>query len=209
MSTSSMRLIIVPGLHGSEAQHWQSWLEQRHPGALRLSVADWHTPVLDEWAEQLDQTIGRASGNDWILVAHSFGCLTAARWASRHATARVRAALLVAPANPARFQIAPELMDDRLPFPATVVTSRNDPWFDSAEATQLAHRWGASTWDAGHVGHVNVASGHGPWPLAETLLDVLADLPALPRTARPTRWDRRVPIGEATAVRPRPAAAAP
>ena len=86
---------------------------------------------------------------------------------------RVRAALLVAPANPARFQIAPERLADRLPFPATVVTSRNDPWFDSGEATQLAHRWGASTWDAGHVGHVNVASGHGPWPLAEALLETL------------------------------------
>ena len=85
----------------------------------------------------------------------------------------MRAALLVAPANPARFQITPERLADRLPFPATVVTSRNDPWFDSGEATRLAHRWGASTWDAGHVGHVNVASGHGPWPLAETLLDTL------------------------------------
>lgn len=173
MSSSSMRLIIVPGLHGSEPQHWQSWLEQRHPDARRLSVADWDDPVLDEWAERLDQTIRQAPGSDWIIVAHSFGCLTTARWASRHPTTRVRAALLVAPANPARFQIAPQSLDEALPFAATVVTSRNDPWFDSAGATELAHCWGASTWDAGHVGHVNLASGHGPWPLAEALLETL------------------------------------
>lgn len=173
MSSSSLRLIIVPGLHGSEPQHWQSWLEQRHPDTRRLSVPDWDAPALDDWAERLDRTIRQAPGSDWILVAHSFGCLTAARWASRYASARVQAALLVAPANPARFQIAPELLDGRLPFPATVVTSRNDPWFDSPEASRLAQRWGASTWDAGHAGHVNVASGHGPWPLAEALLEAL------------------------------------
>ena len=189
MTTSTMRLIIVPGLHGSEAEHWQSWLEQRHPGALRLSVADWHTPVLDEWAERLDQTIRQAPGSDWILVAHSFGCLTTARWASRHATARVRAALLVAPANPARFQIAPALLEGPLPFPTTVVTSRNDPWFDSSEATQLARRWGAGTWDAGHAGHLNVASGHGPWPLAEALLETLQGTAAQSRHLRAPHRD--------------------
>ncbi|WP_022981120.1 alpha/beta hydrolase [Ideonella sp. B508-1] len=192
MSSSSMRLIIVPGLHGSEPLHWQSWLEQRHPGAQRLSVQDWHAPVLDEWADALDRTIRQAPGSDWLLVAHSFGCLTAARWASRHATTRVRAALLVAPANPARFQIAPERLADRLPFPATVVTSRNDPWFDSGEATQLAQRWGASTWDAGHVGHVNVASGHGPWPLAEALLEALQTTAAQARRPCPTPLSRPV-----------------
>ena len=63
MSSSSMRLIIVPGLHGSEPLHWQSWLEQRHPGAQRLSVQDWHAPALDAWAEALDRTIRQAPGD--------------------------------------------------------------------------------------------------------------------------------------------------
>lgn len=187
MSSSGLRLIIVPGLHGSEPQHWQSWLELRHPGAQRLSVTDWHAPALDPWAEALERTVRQAPGQDWLLVAHSFGCLTAARWATRHATTRVRAALLVAPANPARFQIKPELLSAALPFPATVVTSRNDPWFDADGATQLASCWGAGTWDGGSVGHVNVASGHGPWPLAETLLDRLAE------ERNPPQGGRRAP----------------
>ena len=40
-------------------------------------------------------------------------------------------------------------------------------------AETWSERWGARLVDAGHAGHINVASGHGPWPAA---LQLIADL---------------------------------
>ncbi|MFC6051089.1 RBBP9/YdeN family alpha/beta hydrolase, partial [Methylobacterium hispanicum] len=53
---------------------------------------------------------------------------------------------------------------DPLPFPSLVVASRTDPHCDYARAEDFAYAWGAAIVDAGDSGHINVASGHGPWP---------------------------------------------
>jgi predicted alpha/beta hydrolase family esterase len=51
-----------------------------------------------------------------------------------------------------------------LPFPALVLASANDPFCDINRARHLADAWSAAFTDAGEVGHINTASGHGPWP---------------------------------------------
>ena len=48
--------------------------------------------------------------------------------------------------------------------PAHLVASRNDPYCDYQRAEDLAGAWGATFQDAGEAGHINVESGHGPWP---------------------------------------------
>jgi predicted alpha/beta hydrolase family esterase len=40
-------------------------------------------------------------------------------------------------------------------------------------ASHLAQSWGADLVDLGHAGHINVASGFGPWPRGKTLRDGL------------------------------------
>lgn len=192
------RLLVVPGLHGSGPTHWQSWLEARHAGSRRMQVGDWDTPQLDDWADCLEQAYQSEPDAQWLIVAHSFGCLTAAHWARRHGSHRIRAALLVAPANPGRFCLDAAYFDAPLPFPTTVVTSRNDPWFAEREARAQAHRWSAAVWDAGLAGHINVDSGHGPWPLGEALVRALAST-----TERPT------PPQRPRAGEPHPASTAP
>lgn len=75
----------------------------------------------------------------------------------------------------------------RLPFPATVVASRDDPYMGYAAAARLAQDWGADLVDLGHAGHVNTESGHGPWPEGLSLLGQLARRAAAPaaRTQAP------------------------
>ncbi|MFM2443489.1 MAG: hypothetical protein RJB09_675, partial [Pseudomonadota bacterium] len=51
-----------------------------------------------------------------------------------------------------------------LPFPTLLVASRNDPLADYAANEDLAKAWGAALLDAGEAGHINMDSGHGPWP---------------------------------------------
>jgi predicted alpha/beta hydrolase family esterase len=52
----------------------------------------------------------------------------------------------------------------RLPFPALLISSSDDPYCTAARAKAMAEAWGASFVDAGALGHINTASGHGPWP---------------------------------------------
>ena len=33
--------LIVPGLHGSGPDHWQSWFERRIPNCVRVVQSDW------------------------------------------------------------------------------------------------------------------------------------------------------------------------
>jgi hypothetical protein len=40
-------------------------------------------------------------------------------------------------------------------------------------ARDWARRWGFVFHDAGDAGHINVESGHGPWPLIRNLLQSL------------------------------------
>jgi predicted alpha/beta hydrolase family esterase len=57
-----------------------------------------------------------------------------------------------------------------LPFPAALVASTSDPYMDIPAARSLARRWGAVFVNAGDCGHINVDSGHGPWPEGRELL---------------------------------------
>jgi predicted alpha/beta hydrolase family esterase len=38
----------------------------------------------------------------------------------------------------------------------------------------LAHDWGSRLVDLGEVGHLNPASGFGPWPLAHAFIEQLS-----------------------------------
>jgi hypothetical protein len=53
---------------------------------------------------------------------------------------------------------------ERLAFPALVVASEDDPHCTFDRARHLANAWGAGLVSAGKAGHINTASGHGPWP---------------------------------------------
>ncbi|MGD8175776.1 RBBP9/YdeN family alpha/beta hydrolase [Marinimicrobium sp. ARAG 43.8] len=176
-------VIVVPGFRGSEPEHWQSWLQEELPGARRVSRVDWHNPTLYHWTTQVVRAIDE-SENPVILVAHSFGSLVSTL-AIRNRRQRVAGAFLVAPADPERFglfgvrsanreleaSIARYLPDSALGVPGTVIASENDPWMKLPHAYAWARRWGLNFHNAGKVGHINVDSGHGPWPLIKELVE--------------------------------------
>ncbi len=186
--SSNDTVLVVPGFHGSGEAHWQSWLESQLPESRRVGGIDWEQPRLHDWAAAIGRDIDRCNGRVW-LVAHSFGCLaSAAAMASRRR--RVAGAILVAPADPERFTTAGarrrtgeharwqpsiEAQLPALPFIdfGLLVASRNDPWMSFGSATAWADRWGLSLFDAGAAGHINVDSGHGPWPLIVELLQAM------------------------------------
>jgi predicted alpha/beta hydrolase family esterase len=130
--------------------------------------------VLKDRVAALHQAISE-DAEPAVLIAHSAGCITSVVWAARH-VGPVRAALLVTPPIIDGFQ--PDDPSDipwviprtRLPFPAVVVASRTDPYTTVEQFEQLADAWGAELFDAGDVGHLDTATGFGPWPDGEQLL---------------------------------------
>ncbi|MDR3323370.1 MAG: alpha/beta hydrolase [Zoogloeaceae bacterium] len=170
-------ILVVPGWHNSAPGHWQSWFEEVVPHTARVQQENWEQPQLSVWAHPVRQALEQAAGPVWV-VAHSFGCLAsvaATRRLPPSLRKKIRGALLVAPADPARFQISAEALSETLPFPTRVVASANDPWVSLDTARQWAGIWGSDFINVGTLGHINIDSGHGPWP------DALAHFAALRR----------------------------
>src|SRR5436309_1777933 len=143
----TMQLLIVPGLGGSGPEHRQSLWECSYPGTIRVEQQDWHRPDREQWIGQLEQAVRDAPGA--ILIGHSLGCGVIAHLARLEPALSIAGALLVAPADvDAEGHVSPQLREFapmpllRLPFPAVVVSSTNDPYIHVERARFLARAWG-------------------------------------------------------------------
>ena len=61
--------LIVPGVGGSEYNHWQTCLQHRLMRCSRVQQKDWNHPVLDVWVAEFVKTL-RAIKDDVQIVAH-------------------------------------------------------------------------------------------------------------------------------------------
>lgn len=167
-------ILIVPGYQNSGPGHWQSLWEGSLRDAKRVEMPNWDFPHKVDWVEALDEVIADCTEPP-ILVGHSLGCLAIVHWATDH-DREVRGALLAAPTDVERPDVLPLLRGfapiprQRLPFQAILAASSDDPFLAPARAHTLASDWGARLVDLGPCGHLNLASGHGPWPRGESLL---------------------------------------
>lgn len=146
---------------------------------------EWDAPARDAWVSRLAGKLERAE-TPVVLAAHSAACALVAHWAARAtpgAHRAVQGALLVAPSDPAgpNYPRGPVGFDPvpmrRLPFPAIVIASDDDPYVSFERAREYADAWGAALVKLGKAGHINVASGHGPWAEGYDLLARLRHVP--------------------------------
>ncbi|MPM71218.1 hypothetical protein SDC9_118181 [bioreactor metagenome] len=175
---NASNVLILPGWQGSGDQHWQSRWEQLY-GYQRVEQHDWMRPLRGDWSARLEETVVDAK-EPVVLVAHSLGCILTAWWAAHSRnTAKVQAALLVAPGDAERPELAAPLhgwrpiMMQPLPFPSILVGSQDDPYCTFERARTLAEAWGSRFVDAGACGHINADSGLGDWPWGHALLESL------------------------------------
>ncbi|WP_332814311.1 RBBP9/YdeN family alpha/beta hydrolase [Ramlibacter sp.] len=168
-------VLLLPGWENSGPQHWQSLWEAQH-GYRRVEQHDWMRPLRGDWIARLEEVV-LAGDRPLVLAAHSLGCILVTAWAgvSRN-TARVAAALLVAPADTERVELRERLPGwapiarQPLPFPSVLVASRNDPYCTFDRAGELAQAWRSRLVDHGGAGHLNADSGLGSWPRGHALL---------------------------------------
>ena len=174
-------VFLVPGWQNSGPGHWQSLWESQLKDTRRVEMPNWEFPRRWEWIGALDEALAqhlRYDGEPPVLVGHSLGCLAIAHWAAAHERP-IHGALLVAPSDVER-ETAPEVLRDFapiprlvLPFPSHVVVAADDPWLATDRARAFAAAWGSrfSLMEGG--GHLNAASGFGPWPRGEVWLKEL------------------------------------
>ena len=172
--------LIIPGIDGSCTSHWQSLWEQSRDDCRRVDLGDWNAPKPIRWMARLDDAVRQHRGSSIVLVGHSLGSILVAWWAHHHSRscAAISGAMLVAPCDPdsardKRLRPFAPVPSRRLPFPVTVVASRDDPYASFEWTAQLARILGATLIDAGQAGHINRDSQLGAWSQGESLLEAL------------------------------------
>lgn len=183
-------IVIVHGWDGSGPGHWQHWLADQ----LRARGASFSFPALptpaepdrDAWVASLAGHLADTRDTPVFLVAHSLGCWAVDHLLKARGASGLAGALLVAPPSP--FSLF-EPIQSFLPPPcdraawaplaarSLVVASDDDEHAGPDEIEEAAAKMGLPVRLLSGAGHVNAASGFGPFPLA---LDWLGGVGALP-----------------------------
>ena len=170
-------LVLVPGLYDSSEEHWQSCWQRRFPAWRRVRQRYWNQPDIDLWIDAIKRSLSECR-RPAILIGHSMGALACCALLAE-SRSDVAAAMLVAPAEPARFELDERIPEHRLSVPSLVVASHDDPLMRLDRAAFWADCWGSQLLDLGEAGHINAESGFGPWPYGLTMLArFIASLPA-------------------------------
>lgn len=170
MRTSDVDILIIPGWTNSGPDHWQSRWERNLRTASRVEQADWDTPRIGDWTERIVAAV-RAATRPVVLVAHSCGITAVAAAAPQLKDLPVAGAFLVAPADLEGRDLWPATNGgfapvplDPLPFPSKLIGSSTDAYCTVERAQQFGAAWGSDVSIIADAGHLNTASGHGPWP---------------------------------------------
>lgn len=181
-------IVIVYGYDGSGPGHWQRWLqrelEQRRVPVVFPELPDPLAPQKDAWVGRLAAIVDAAPA-PVIFVCHSLGCWAVDHLLHERGARDVHAALLVAPPSP---HLLFEPVESFLPPPrnraawaplasrALVVGSDTDEFTSAEEFEEIARSLGTPLRLIPGAGHINVATGYGPWPF---VLDWLREVRAL------------------------------
>jgi uncharacterized protein len=170
MKTSDVDILIIPGWTDAGPEHWQTRWVRGLKTARRIEQADWDTPQLNDWVANITAAVAAAS-RPVVLVAHSCGVTAVAHAAASLPPGKVAGAFLVAAPHLDGSDIWPAVHGGfarvpmtELPFPSMLIASSTDPYCSIDQARVFAAAWRSTLIEAGDAGHLNTASGHGPWP---------------------------------------------
>jgi serine hydrolase len=172
-------VILVHGYDGSGPEHWQRWLavelEARAVPVRFPELPDPTAPKKDAWVAALAAVTSATGAAPLTFVCHSLGCWALDHLLAEGAPSGEHAALLVAPPSP--FLLF-EPVESFLPPPrqrhtwaslaarSLLVGSDNDELTSAEEFSGMAADLGVRCHIIPGAGHINTASGYGPWPWA-------------------------------------------
>ncbi len=182
MIDENIQLLIVPGLGGSDENHWQSYWLKKYENSIRVIQDDWNAPQLDNWLSKLNDTIQKLE-TPTILVAHSLAVSLVAHWDTLYNNSNIKGTLLVAPADVDSEKYTPDVVRNFAPMPlkkisipAIVVASENDPYGSIERAKYFAKKWNSDFVNIGLKGHINSESNLEYWEEGQLILKRLLDI---------------------------------
>lgn len=169
--------LILYGLGGSGPDHWQSWLARELAGRGETvyypSLPEPDGPDKGRWLDCLtDSLAGIPADEELTVIAHSLACILWFHHAAAGPQRRAERALLVAPPS-----VHTSLAEVATFFPVTehvssvknaavrtlLIQSSDDPYC-TLEDSLIYQGLGVPHLTLPNMGHINIASGHGPWP---------------------------------------------
>lgn len=166
-----LKVLILHGWHGSDAPHWQAWLAQELVVADCIvafpRLSDPMNPEREKWVSEALALVETFRPD--VVVAHSLANILWFHLCEK-LSYRVRKLLLCAP--PRDLEEIPEvasffpspLPEDLHASEVLMVVSDDDPYMKLSEAESLAETLGVPLSVLHGAGHINAASGFGPWP---------------------------------------------
>lgn len=170
-----MHYLIVPGLNNSDEKHWQTFWEKSLQNTSRVKQRDWDHPQRDEWVQALGDTIQKLD-KDTIIIAHSLGVATTVIYLTQNQgkiPLNLKGAFLVSPSDIDNIEVIKSFAPmplEKLPIPACVVASENDPFVSMERAEFFASAWGVKLFNAGKLGHINSATDLREWEQGRAFL---------------------------------------
>lgn len=169
MKIADADILILPGLGNSGPGHWQRRWGERFSTGRFVEQDEWDRPQLRDWVGNIERAVMMAT-RPVVFITHSLGGLALVHAAQSFKDTKVRGALLVAVPDPESEQFPQaarpfaHVPRDPLPFPSILVASSDDRLCSVERAVDLSSCWGSDFHIANNAGHINVESGHGPWP---------------------------------------------
>lgn len=168
--------LILYGLGGSGPDHWQSWLARglsaRGETVHYPSLPNPEHPDKEQWLDYLAQTMDAIPEDEELtVVAHSLACILWFHYAAQGVRRKAERVFLVAPPSVhtrleevASFFPVPDRLEEvqHAAAQTLLILSTNDPYC-SLEDALVYQKTGVSSLTLPGMGHINVASGYGPW----------------------------------------------
>lgn len=168
--------INIPGLHNSDAGHWQTILEDKYPNEfIRINQENWSEPDCQTWINKIEKELSDRNHSELILIGHSIGCIAIVKWFEKFQH-RIQGAIFVAPSD-AEKETYPKYItgfspipSDKLPFPTILVASTDDHVTELNRSKEFSKNWGSRLIILENAGHIETKSGFGKWELIDDLI---------------------------------------
>ena len=171
--------IIIPGLHNSNDQHWQTRFEHSNPSKFhRVEQENWDELECKTWINRIEEELIQFDHSELILIGHTIGCMAIVHWFNKYHHP-IKGALFVAPSD-AEDENYPNYIKGfapipltPLPIPTIVVGSTNDHVTTLGRTKQFAEAWGSKLIVLENAGLIEPKSGFGEWEEGLELLKKL------------------------------------
>ncbi|MBN2896880.1 MAG: alpha/beta hydrolase [Campylobacterales bacterium] len=166
------KVLILHGWHASPPPHWQDWLARelvsRGVIVAFVQLSNPMNPSLALWLREAAEALAALRPD--TVVCHSLGNVLWWHLCHTQRALHVESLLMVAPPRDlSDYEAVAEFFPVALPqelyaTESLLVTSEDDPYLNKAEALRFARALGVKHISFQNMGHINAASGYGPWP---------------------------------------------